>query len=375
MSGTMQLPDNFNPVTQLLNYTSVEGDSYTTFAELDDYMHRIIQNSIIFGARIGAAGLVSITLFLISKNRKTPVFVLNQTCLLLVVIHSAFYLAYIFGPLPSMALQFTGFYELASRHDLNIYAATNFSQLFLVTAIEASLIFQVRAIFQEPGVKWLGRTMVSISFAAGLAVVGLTLYTTIQSVISILKYESYVSRALDAQPILFASSINLMSFMLIYKLTRAVRSRRYLGLKQFDGFHILLIMSTQSLLIPSILLIVSYAVDELAKIAFVSVCTLLVTISLPLSSMWAASATDGSKPTSTGGSFKYTVSGKGTSYFSEPGTASTKVDATSHRDTFEPEKVPSTPTAEEEEERYWNTSDDYDEESHFVARTTRVINE
>jgi pheromone alpha factor receptor len=376
--GQFDLPEDFNALTQLLNYTTVAGPVETSFEEIDSYVHIIIKNAIIFGVRIGAAAIAAIILLLVSKNRKTPVFILNQICLILVIIQSSLYICYLFGSFASVGFSFTGFPELIFQHDLNIYAATNFFQLFLIIAIEVSMIFQVRTIFQGPDTKWLGRSMVSLSFFVGLSVVGLTFYNTVQSVITTFDdpTQSYASGALNAQPILFASSINLMSAMLIYKLIRAVRSRRYMGLKQFDGFHILLIMSTQTLIIPSILLIISYAVNSLSKIAFLSIATLIVTLSLPLSSMWASSANNAPTPTSSGYHF-YQPSGKGSSYFSEPGTAATRVDTPSHRHGFDPDKSLYTPStaAEEEAKRYWMGADeDLEYDSGFVARTTHKIN-
>ena len=44
-----------------------------------------------------------------------------------------------------------------------------------------------------------------------------------------------------------------MTILLIGKLIIAIRTRRYLGLKQFDSFHILLIGFSQTLIIPSII--------------------------------------------------------------------------------------------------------------------------
>lgn len=381
MDKISQYPDDFNPLTQLLNFTSAQGSTEITFQDMDLYLHNIVKNAIIFGVRIGAASVASIILFLISKKRKTPVFILNQTCLLLTIIHSALYIVYLFTGFGTLGFQFTGFLDIISQYDINVYAATNLFQLFLTIAIEASLIFQVHTIFQGPDVKWLARYMVSLSLFVGLAVIGLSFYVTIQSVIKMFNLTAYTSKALDVQPILFASSINLMSVMLVYKLITAIRSRRYLGLKQFDGFHILLIMSTQTLVIPSILVIISYAVDSLSKIAFFSIATLIIVLSLPLSSMWATSATDTSTPSS-GYNMSMTY-GKGTSYLSDPATASTKVgDLTSHKTGVDHQGTIYTPSTAEEEEakRYWmaadddDEDDDLDEEPDFFSRTTHRIN-
>ncbi|RLV91053.1 Pheromone alpha factor receptor [Spathaspora sp. JA1] len=86
---------------------------------------------------------------------------------------------------------------------------------------------------------------------------------------------------------LFSANINIMSVLLILKLGMAIRTRRYLGLKQFDGLHILVIMSTQTLIVPSILLIVHYFGVSNAGTILVQVSIMLIVLTLPLTSLWA----------------------------------------------------------------------------------------
>lgn len=354
------LSEDFDPKLQLLNYTSVAGDMYITFDDVDWYFHILIKNAIIHGVRLGACGIAMVILWIVSKNRKTPVFFLNQLCLLMAVINSGLYYGYLLGGYAAPSTQFTGFmHELVSQNDLNVYAGTTLFNFFTMICIEISMVFQVKTIFHGPDTKWLSRAVVGLSLIIALATIGLTLYNSVKAVIVTFDDPSaeYASKALNVYPILFASSVNFMSVLLITKLIMAVRARRYLGLKQFDGFHILLIMSTQTLIIPSILLIVSYAVNALERISFVSICTALVALSLPLSSMWATSANDAKTPTSKG--YIYTPSGRGTSYFSEPGTATLRVDVPSKHE-FDPEKSLYTPStaAEEEARKYWMADDE-----------------
>ncbi|ODV76180.1 alpha-factor pheromone receptor STE2 [Cyberlindnera jadinii NRRL Y-1542] len=377
------LPEDFDPLTQILNYTSAYGPTYLTFAELDSVMHTNISNTIIFGVRIGAATFASIILFILSKKKTSPIFILNQLCLLLVIIHSCIYIAYLYGNYASIGFQFTQFTDIITRNDINISSATNLFQAFLITSIEASMVFQVRTLFQTPEMKWFGNAIFALSVLIGLSVVVLTLYVTINTVIGVFEFTSYQSRALDVQPILFAASINFMSVLLMYKLVLAIRSRRYLGLKQFDGFHILLIMSTQTLLVPSALMIVSYAVNSLYRISFTSVATLIVVLSLPLSSLWATSTTSSSTPSS-GYNFS-SLYGKTPGCYSDPGTASTKVDEMSRsQHTQYVEKSLYTPStlAEEEAKRYWMSAatageyadEQFQGEPDFVSKTVHRIN-
>jgi pheromone alpha factor receptor len=379
------LPEGFDPRYQLLNYTSVMGPFEVTFDELNHYYKTQVNNAIIYGVRIGAAVLAMLALFIVSRNRKTPVFLLNQACLLVTVIHSVFFIAYIIGNYGSITFQFTGFPELITRNNVNVNIATNFMQTLLVFFIQASLVFQVHTIFKDPNNRKLGNLLTGLSLATGLSVVGLYLYNFIMAAKLLLddKTGSYVSNAVQAQPILFASSINLMSFLLIGKLILAIRSRRYLGLKQFDGFHILLIMTTQSLMIPSILLIISYAIDSWNEVSLPALSQLLVVLSLPLSSMWASAANNSHSPSSVYQSYNESTfkspSGTGTSYYSH--TLQNEKDEPSPKQRFGADltkiatdnvTTPST-AINEDAKAYWLSNDAFDnadDKDHIIVQKT-----
>lgn len=82
-----------------------------------------------------------------------------------------------------------------------------------------------------------------------------------------------------------------MTILLIGKLIFAIRTRRYLGLKQFDSFHILLIGFSQTLIIPSIILVVHYFYLSQNKDSLLQqISLLLIILMLPLSSLWAQTA-------------------------------------------------------------------------------------
>lgn len=82
-----------------------------------------------------------------------------------------------------------------------------------------------------------------------------------------------------------------MTILLIGKLIIAIRTRRYLGLKQFDSFHILLIGFSQTLIIPSIILVVHYFYLSQNKDSLLQqISLLLIILMLPLSSLWAQTA-------------------------------------------------------------------------------------
>lgn len=364
-----------DPRDQLLNYTSIYGDTSITWYDID-YYHKIqVNNAIILGVRIGAAGLAILSLFIVSRKKTSPVFILNQACLLLIIIHSALYISYLLGNYGSLSFIFTNFEELITVTNVNISIVTNCFQLLLVTCVEGSLVFQVYTIFKDPNRKNYRNLFTSISILIASSVVILYLYNTIKfgTILQEDRIGSYTSKALNAQPILFASSVNFMSVLLVGKLAFAIRARRYLGLKQFDGFHILLIMTTQSLVIPSIILIVNYAVSSVTMLSLPLIAQLLIVLSLPLSSMWAASVNDSPNPNSSGSSYSSSFkspTGNGTSFYSN--TLKTGDYDYYSKNTADSINTPST-AIEDEIKRYnWmsNREGNYDLEDECVIHKT-----
>ncbi|AOA65040.1 Pheromone alpha factor receptor [Komagataella phaffii CBS 7435] len=293
--------DSFDPSQQLLNFTSLYGETDATFAELDDYHFYVVKYAIVYGARIGVGMFCTLMLFVVSKSWKTPIFVLNQSSLILLIIHSGFYIHYLTNQFSSLTYMFTRIpNETHAGVDLRINVVTNTLYALLILSIEISLIYQVFVIFKgvyENSLRWIV-TIFTALFAA--AVVAINFYvTTLQSVSMYNSNVDFPRWASNVPLILFASSVNWACLLLSLKLFFAIKVRRSLGLRQFDTFHILAIMFSQTLIIPSILIVLGYTGtrdrDSLASLGF-----LLIVVSLPFSSMWAATANNSNIPTSTG---------------------------------------------------------------------------
>ncbi|AET37692.1 alpha-factor pheromone receptor STE2 Ecym_1466 [Eremothecium cymbalariae DBVPG len=292
---------SYNPRASLLTYESIYNHKTTvSFKDIEEFINTKITQGVFVGTKIGAAGLAILVLWMVSKNRKTPIFLINQVSLFLTLTHSSLYLKNLLGHFSSVTFAFTLFPQYISNNDLHVYAATNMFQVFLVAAIEVSLIFQVRVIFRADNYKRVGTILTSISTVLGITTVVLYLVTAINSIKNVYYDVSKTSDAyyFNISTILMACSVNFMTLLLTVKLILAIRSRRFLGLKQFDSFHILLIMSTQTLLCPSVLYILAYALSSRGTDSLTTIATLLVTLSLPLSSMWATSANNSTKPSS-----------------------------------------------------------------------------
>ncbi|EDO15347.1 hypothetical protein Kpol_1011p19 [Vanderwaltozyma polyspora DSM 70294] len=291
---------NYDPGQGILTFISMYGNTTITFDELQLEVNSLITSGIMFGVRCGAACLTLLIMWMISKNKKTPIFIINQCSLILIIMHSGLYFKNILSNLNSLSYILTGFTQNITKNNIHVFGAANIIQVLLVATIELSLVFQIRVMFKGDSFRKAGYGLLSIASGLGIATVVMYFYSAITNMIAVYN-QTYNSTAklFNVANILLSTSINFMTVVLIVKLFLAVRSRRYLGLKQFDSFHILLIMSCQTLIVPSILFILSYALStKLYTDHLVVIATLLVVLSLPLSSMWASAANNSPKPSS-----------------------------------------------------------------------------
>lgn len=282
--------ESYNPGESSLSFTSIYGpDTDITFNDAQDLINKKMRQGILFGVRCGAATLTIIIMWMMSKKRSTPIFIINQISLVLIVVHSGLYFKYLLSPISSLTYSLTGFQQVLSRYDIHIYGAANMFQVLLVASIEVSLVFQIRIMFTSISYKRLGYMCLSISIGLGLATVGLYFMTAVKGMIALYQgTRTNAAKYFNISTIMLSTSINFMTFILVVKLVLALRSRRFMGLRQFDSFHILLIMTFQSLLVPSILFILAYSLNEHSGTdVLTTVATLLVVLSLPLSSLWA----------------------------------------------------------------------------------------
>ncbi|KAL6951319.1 hypothetical protein ACO0OE_000554 [Hanseniaspora uvarum] len=284
----------FNPSDIILTYESAFSlETTITFGQLQQWVESKLKYAIIYGTRIGAAGVALLILLIVTKNKKSPIFVINIFSLLFIILHSGVYLKYLKSNYSSITYSFTYFEQMVKRTDIYTSGAANMLEVFLVFFVELSLVFQVYTIFKSTSNKRLGQAWIILSSGIGITTVGLYFASAIKTIKAVYNNTDYSGDATiyNAAIICLASSINFMTLLLIYKLAHAIKSRRFLGLKQFDSFHILLIMSSQSLIIPSILYILAYGLPAHdGTQSLQAIATLIVVLSLPLSSMWAGAS-------------------------------------------------------------------------------------
>lgn len=255
-----------------------------------------IRSAILFGVRIGAAILTLIAMHLVSKKSRTKLlFLANQMSLIMLIIHSALYFRFLLGPFSSVMMLLTNLMDPRSDdvNDINVSVATNVFVLLMIVSVQISLAVQTRSVFHA----WLkSRIYVTV----GLIILSLivTCFWTIHTVASSILLTTNITSVSKlgwtriASDVSFATSISFASLMLVIKLIFAIRVRKQLGKKPLGYTKVLIIMSTQSLVVPTILIIVNYALPKKDSWILSGVAYLIVVLSLPLSSIWATTVND-----------------------------------------------------------------------------------
>lgn len=292
---------DIDPVTILLHFMTPAGETEVSFKMLDQWLYRQCQGSIIQGVRIGAFLITMLALFLIMKDRKAPLFIINQLTLFFSSLKSIFYLYYYLSNSGSITFQFSGYYNLTDNNR-NLTAATNVTQILIVICLECAFCFQAYAMYKaNQGIqRVLMLTLLTICITLGLV----TISFYINSVVFALKatfdeslYSNYAWQ-LNVPFILFLSSVCFTSACLIAKFLYAFKQRKDYGRRQFSGIHALFIMTCQTMIIPVCVNIFSYCSPLWKSNGIPEIAYFITTIFLPLSAMWATSANNSVIPSS-----------------------------------------------------------------------------
>ncbi|QPG75873.1 hypothetical protein FOA43_003259 [Brettanomyces nanus] len=295
-----------------LTYESAYGSSEITFKILDSYVNELLIFGIVFGVRIGMACICLPVTFLITKNKKSPIFVLNMACLVALFIHSIMYVCSLTDWYNTLAYEYSG-YLLFSGYASQLTAATNTVYTVLIALVEISFGYQVFVLFRSPKkrIQYTGYLITLVSVLLGLATVVLYfIYMVVANKVAFDNTLSIPKWLVNTPSICFTASSCVTSLLLVCKLAVAIRTRKTLGLKQFGIFHILFIMSFQTMIVPTIIILVSYNKNgsQNAPHALTAIGTALVAISLPMTTMWANSILDSSVPTSAANTYLKTIS-------------------------------------------------------------------
>ncbi|KAE8144501.1 fungal pheromone mating factor STE2 GPCR-domain-containing protein [Aspergillus avenaceus] len=280
---------NFDPYTQNLTFRHANGTPFNVTVELlrDDWYQYSLQTCINYAAQLGASIAVFIILMLLTRPEKrgSSVFFLNSGALLLNISRLLCNIIY-------FRTDFVGPYQWfsgdQSRTPASAYANSILGVVFLtllIVCIEVSLVLQVQVVCANLRRRY--RTiLVYVSLLVALTPIGFRMAYMVKNCMTIMKAISpdQLHWLESATNIVLTISICFFSTVFIIKLGLAIYHRRRLGVRDFGPMKVIFIMGCQTLIVPALFSTMQYAVDvpQLAS----NVIT-LVTISLPLSSIWA----------------------------------------------------------------------------------------
>ncbi|KAE8135931.1 fungal pheromone mating factor STE2 GPCR-domain-containing protein [Aspergillus pseudotamarii] len=278
----------FDPYSQNLTFHAADGTPFQVpVMTLDDFYQYCIQICINYGAQFGASVIIFIVLLLLTRSdkRASSVFFLNGGALLLNMGRLLCHMIYFTTDFVKAYQFFSGDY---SGVPTSAYANSILGVILtslLVVCIETSLVVQVQVVCANLRRRY--RTaLLCVSILVALIPVGFRLGYMVENCKTIVDTDNPLSLSWleSATNIVITISICFFCSIFVTKLGFAIRQRRRLGVRDFGPMKVVFVMGCQTLTIPAVLSILQYVVSvpELNS----NILT-LVTISLPLSSIWA----------------------------------------------------------------------------------------
>ncbi|KAJ5769490.1 Fungal pheromone mating factor STE2 GPCR [Penicillium odoratum] len=279
---------SWNPEQQNVTFLGKDKQPITiSLPSLDQFFQYNIKRCIDYGSQLGATVVLFVIMVLLTRRdkRRSVIFILNSLALIFNFLRLLFQANYYTTGFERVYAFVSGDY---SEVETSAYALSVVAVIFeslTVICFECSLVFQVHVICatlrrrhrQILFVFSIVMALVPIGFRAGWMVMNCIEIVNVSSFADIHWLES-------ATTIVITISICFFCTVFVTKLGFAIRQRRRLGVRDFGPMKAIFICGCQTLIVPTICTIIQYFVllPGLSSMVFT-----LVTISLPLSSLWA----------------------------------------------------------------------------------------
>ncbi|KAJ5197764.1 uncharacterized protein N7498_006881 [Penicillium cinerascens] len=280
-----------NPDFQEVTFYSRDGQKITiNLYSIDLFYQYNVRICINLGSQLGASVVLLVFLLLLthSDKRGSSVFILNGLALLFNIVRLLFQTIHFSTPFEKVYPFFSGDYSAVkpSAYAISILGVVFETMLVMCTMI--SLVVQVHVVCKTLRRRYR-RPLLAFSVLVALVPIGFRMGWMVINCIYIMAAEGtaewvWLESALN---IVITISICFFCTVFVVKLGHAIRQRRRLGVRDFGPMKIIFVCGCQTLTIPALFSILQYFshVPELAD----NVLT-LVTLSLPLSSIWAGAA-------------------------------------------------------------------------------------
>ncbi|KAL3482201.1 fungal pheromone mating factor STE2 GPCR-domain-containing protein [Aspergillus californicus] len=282
------MDSTFDPWTQNITFRDGNGEPFEVpISAIDEFAQYPVRVCINYGAQLGASLILLLILLLLTKSEKRSSYVFYLNCLALFLnVGRLICSTVVFtSPWTKAYAYFSGDF---SRVPTSAYANSVIGVIFLamvVTAIEISLVNQIQVVCANLR-RIYRRVLLGVSIVVAIIPVAFRYWLAAENIKSITGADSPLpfNGLESATNILLTVSICFFCAVFVTKLGFAIHLRRKLGLTEFGPMKVIFIMGCQTMVIPALFSIIHYFVDipELST----NVIT-LVTLSLPLSSIWA----------------------------------------------------------------------------------------
>lgn len=259
----------------------------------DKFHNSQLQLAIVDGVQIGAAIILSAILCMAARTYKSILFVLYQTNLALLILHSVLNIQNLESSIWSMSWYLTGITE-ASDTTINCTIAYSILYWFLIISICATLVVQVHASFCDLSKRNQNLILLASCVAVFpcIFVWGYFLITN-ASIASQAKYTEDVSYdqaewAIDGSWPVFTTTTTVFSAILCIKLFFVLRSRARMGIVHFDPLKAVFTMTLQNSVCPAVLNIVTASLpDDKTPNSLPAISIAMTVLFLPIGYVWA----------------------------------------------------------------------------------------
>lgn len=293
---TKSMLPNFDPYTQNITFYTPEGRQVETNLYYIDWFYQYdIRLCINYGTQLGASIVLFVLLLLLthSDKRGSAVFILNGVALMFNILRLLFELIHFTTGFEKVYPFFSGDYSAVKPSAYGISIVSVVFQTLLVICIMTSLVMQVHVVCATLRRRYR-RPLLGLSIIMAIVPIGFRMGFMVENCIAIVKvaYMTDIWWLESATNIVITISICFFCAVFVTKLGYAIRQRRRLGVRDFGPMKVIFVCGCQTMTIPALFAILQYfsSVPELSS----NVLT-LVTISLPLSSIWAGVVLESSR--------------------------------------------------------------------------------
>ncbi|MCJ1224557.1 hypothetical protein MMC12_001202 [Toensbergia leucococca] len=287
----------FDPFTQTFTLLLADSSPFNvTIPELDDFVFYNVNICINYASQLGGSLILLIVLLLLTKTdkRQSPIFILNALCLSLNTIRNILQCLYFAGPFSETYAYFGQDYSRVPRSTYATSVTATVLTFLLLLCVELSLILQVRVVCVTLRDIYR-RGILVISVMIALVAIGFRLALCVENSRYIVSLTYLIPLTWLGSAANITTSISVCWFCAVFvtKLGFALEQRRKLGMGTFGPMQVIFIMGCQTLIIPAIFSILQYFINVPSMSS--NVLT-LVSIFLPLSSLWASASLRSNSP-------------------------------------------------------------------------------